>query len=235
MLRYYFVLSNSSQLLCPRVTAPVWLPLREDVSDTGTVSVQRQQLERWCPAWCWCFMDPEQSLPRSILCAAFRSKTWAPALSRRHHGSLGWRRGLAGERCPDILSTLGLLGARGVHVRHTPCLSQGPAADHPGTRTKKSLVGLQPSGDGSHAIQCSPALQTRFRWSGGMMSCLLCPGWRVARRKQAGGPAAGGRSFQPSRFFPQWHTGQTLCTKHCVSKSSRTLDASLQGRPMASR
>lgn len=53
-----------------------------------------------------------------------------------------------------------------------PAFQQGPAADHPGTRTiKKNLVGLQPSGYNSHAIQMStgsPASQTRFQWSGGI-------------------------------------------------------------------
>ena len=58
-------------------------------------------------------------------------------------------------------SALGLLGARGVTSGTIPCLLQGPAADHPGTRTK-TLVGLQPSGDSSHATQCSPASKTRF-------------------------------------------------------------------------
>lgn len=119
-------------------------------------------------------------------------------------------------------STLGLLGARGVTSGTPPACCQGPAADHPGTRTKK-LVGLQPSGDGCHAIQYSPVLQTRFRWRGGMMSCRLCLS-RVACEKEAGGPAGG--LFQPSRFKQStWHVGQTLCTKQCVSKSSRPLDA----------
>lgn len=71
-------------------------------------------------------------------------------------------------------------------------------------------VGLQPSGDSSHAIQCSPALQTRFRWSGGMMSWLLCPGVACQKMEAYCVQAARARSFQRTERFISWHIEQTF-------------------------
>lgn len=76
--------------------------VRESQRRSGRLQEKTYQIQILCrhrdnswrggvPAWCWCLMDLEQSLPRDILCGASRSKTRAPALSRRHRGSLGWR------------------------------------------------------------------------------------------------------------------------------------------------
>lgn len=149
--------------------------------------------------------------------------------SRRHRGSLGWRRGLAGGRRPWCVSRTRPLAcsvpgasrqAQPLPVARAGCRSSRPS--------DQKLVGLQPSGDSGHAIQCSAASQTRFRWSDGMMSCLLCPGV-ACWNKEAGGPA--GRLPQSSPIkvcFPHDILDSDFCAKQCVSKSSRALDAVLR-------
>lgn len=175
-----------------------WLP--SNVSDASTVSTERQELKM---RRCWTALHDlgtdscSQYFMRRLLVKDPGAGVVPSAIVAASAGDVVWQvRDARKWKLYKSSSTLGLLGARGFTSGTPPACCQGPAADHPGTRTKK-LVGLQPSGDGSHAIQSSPALQTRFRWSGGVMSCRLCPGWRVKRK-----PAGQLKVFSNHQGFP---------------------------------